>query len=99
MTISTPSGCKIARCRPEAIALSSRGAPRSVIALESEVIPGNVDQIALLHVVPAAQPDPAHAAAIDADTSHLSRGPDGGCSQNDLGSTGGNGLLYCFAAQ
>jgi hypothetical protein len=58
-----------------------------------------VDQIALLHVVPAAQPDPAHAAAIDADTSHLSRGPDGGCSQNDLGSTGGNGLLYCFAAQ
>ena len=31
--------------------------------------------------------------------SHLSRGPDGGCSQNDLRSTGGNGLLYCFAAQ
>jgi hypothetical protein len=31
--------------------------------------------------------------------SHLSRGPDGGCSQNDLRSTGGNGLFYCFAAQ
>jgi hypothetical protein len=31
--------------------------------------------------------------------SHLSRGPDGGCSQTDLRSTGGNGLLYCFAAQ
>ncbi|HXO67378.1 MAG TPA: lectin, partial [Bradyrhizobium sp.] len=27
-----------------------------------------------------------------------SRGPDGGCSQNDLKSTGGDGLLYCFAA-
>src|ERR1700754_4423025 len=25
------------------------------------------------------------------------RGPDGGCSQNDLKSTGGDGLLYCFA--
>lgn len=32
------------------------------------------------------------------NSSHLSRGPDGGCSQNDLRSTGGNGLLYCFAA-
>jgi hypothetical protein len=31
------------------------------------------------------------------NSSHLSRGPDGGCSQNDLRSTGGNGLLYCFA--
>ena len=30
--------------------------------------------------------------------SHPSRGPDGGCSQNDLRSTGGNGLFYCFAA-
>jgi hypothetical protein len=30
--------------------------------------------------------------------SHLSRGPDGGCSQSDLKSTGGNGLFYCFAA-
>jgi hypothetical protein len=31
------------------------------------------------------------------NTSHLSRGPDGGCSQADLRSTGGDGLLYCFA--
>jgi hypothetical protein len=30
--------------------------------------------------------------------SHPSRGPDGGCSQADLKSTGGDGLLYCFAA-
>ena len=30
--------------------------------------------------------------------SHPSRGPDGGCSHNDLKSTGGDGLLYCFAA-
>jgi hypothetical protein len=32
------------------------------------------------------------------NSSHLSRGPDGGCSQNDLKSTGGNGLFYCFAS-
>jgi len=32
------------------------------------------------------------------NSSHLSRGPDGGCSQNDLRSTGGDGLFYCFAA-
>ncbi len=32
------------------------------------------------------------------NTSHPSRGPDGGCSQNDLKSTGGDGLFYCFAA-
>jgi hypothetical protein len=31
------------------------------------------------------------------NTSHPSRGPDGGCSQNDLKNTGGAGLLYCFA--
>jgi len=31
-------------------------------------------------------------------SSHPSRGPDGGCSQADLKSTGGDGLLYCFAA-
>lgn len=30
--------------------------------------------------------------------SHPSRGPGGGCSQADLRSTGGDGLLYCFAA-
>jgi hypothetical protein len=33
------------------------------------------------------------------NSSHPSRGPDGGCSQNDLRSTGGAGLLYCFAAK
>jgi hypothetical protein len=31
------------------------------------------------------------------NSSHASRGPDGGCSQSDLRSTGGDGLLYCFA--
>ena len=33
------------------------------------------------------------------NSSHPSRGPDGGCSQNDLKSTGGDGLFYCFASQ
>jgi hypothetical protein len=33
------------------------------------------------------------------NTAHPSRGPDGGCSQADLRSTGGDGLFYCFAAQ
>lgn len=32
------------------------------------------------------------------NSSHPSRGPDGGCSQRDLVSTGGAGLLYCFAS-
>ena len=32
------------------------------------------------------------------NSSHPSRGPDGGCSQADLRSTGGDGLSYCFAA-
>jgi hypothetical protein len=32
------------------------------------------------------------------NSSHPSRGSDGGCSQADLKSTGGDGLLYCFAA-
>jgi hypothetical protein len=32
------------------------------------------------------------------NAAHPSRGPDGGCSQKDLVSTGGDGLLYCFAA-
>jgi len=31
------------------------------------------------------------------NSSHTSRGPEGGCSQADLRSTGGDGLLYCFA--
>jgi hypothetical protein len=33
------------------------------------------------------------------NSSHPSRGPEGGCSQNDLRSTGGNGLFYCFATK
>jgi hypothetical protein len=33
------------------------------------------------------------------NSSHPSRGADGGCSQNDLKSTGGNGLFYCFATK
>jgi hypothetical protein len=37
-------------------------------------------------------------AAKSWNSSHPSRGPDGGCSQNDLKSTGGAGLFYCFAA-
>lgn len=32
------------------------------------------------------------------NSSHGSRGPEGGCSQADLRSTGGDGLLYCFAS-
>jgi hypothetical protein len=32
------------------------------------------------------------------NSSHPSRGPGGGCAQDDLKSTGGMGLLYCFAA-
>jgi hypothetical protein len=31
------------------------------------------------------------------NSAHPSRGPEGGCSQADLRSTGGDGLLYCFA--
>jgi hypothetical protein len=37
-------------------------------------------------------------AAKSWNSSHPSRGAEGGCSQADLRSTGGNGLLYCFAA-
>lgn len=33
------------------------------------------------------------------NSAHPSRGADGGCSQNDLKSTGGNGFLYCFAVK
>jgi hypothetical protein len=32
------------------------------------------------------------------NAAHPSQGPDGGCSQADLVSTGGAGMLYCFAA-
>jgi hypothetical protein len=33
------------------------------------------------------------------NSSHPSRGPEGGCSQTDLRGTGGNGLFYCFATK
>jgi hypothetical protein len=33
------------------------------------------------------------------NSSHPSRGPGGGCAQADLRGTGGDGLIYCFAAQ
>ena len=36
-------------------------------------------------------------AAHSWNSSHPSRGAEGGCSQADLRSTGGDGLLYCFA--
>ncbi|PSC03280.1 lectin [Alsobacter soli] len=39
------------------------------------------------------------AAAKSWNSSHPSRGPGGGCAQDDLRSTGGAGLLYCFAAR
>jgi hypothetical protein len=39
------------------------------------------------------------AASRSWNSSHPTRGPDGGCSQSDLRSTGGDGLFYCFAAQ
>jgi hypothetical protein len=32
------------------------------------------------------------------NSSHPSRGPDGGCSQTDFRGTGGDGLFYCFAS-
>lgn len=32
------------------------------------------------------------------NSSHPSRGPGGGCGQDDLKTTGGAGMLYCFAA-
>jgi hypothetical protein len=38
------------------------------------------------------------AASKSWNSSHPSRGSDGGCSQADLRGTGGDGLLYCFAA-
>ena len=39
------------------------------------------------------------AASRSWNSSHPSRGPEGGCSQSDLRGTGGDGLFYCFAAQ
>jgi hypothetical protein len=39
------------------------------------------------------------AASRSWNSSHPSRGPDGGCSQSDLRGTGGDGLFYCFATR
>jgi hypothetical protein len=39
------------------------------------------------------------AASRSWNSSHPSRGAEGGCSQSDLRGTGGDGLFYCFAAQ
>jgi hypothetical protein len=39
------------------------------------------------------------AAAKSWNTAHPSRGAGGGCTQDDLKSTGGAGLLYCFAVK
>lgn len=38
-------------------------------------------------------------ASMSWNSSHPSRGSDGGCSQSDLKSTGGAGLFYCFAVK
>lgn len=38
------------------------------------------------------------AASKSWNSSHGSSGPNGGCAQADLRSTGGDGLLYCFAS-
>jgi len=40
---------------------------------------------------------PANPTAKSWNAAHPSRGADGGCSQADLKSTGGDALLYCFA--
>ena len=67
MTISTPCGCKVAKAEREAIAMELPGRPRPGQQPhdQSQIVPGDVDQVALLHVLPATQPDPAHAAAIE----------------------------------
>jgi hypothetical protein len=55
---------------------------------KGSVMMGHVDRLGLRD----------DAASHSWNSSHGSRGPDGGCSQKDLVSTGGAGLLYCFAA-
>ena len=48
--------------------------------------------------IPTSAGSPTNPTAKSWNTAHPSRGPDGGCTQKDLISTGGDGLLYCFAA-
>jgi hypothetical protein len=52
---------------------------------------GHLDRRGLNVDVPSSDPSRSW------NSAHPSRGPDGGCSQADLRSTGGDGLLYCFA--
>ena len=54
---------------------------------QGAVMLGHIDRMGLT------DDPPAHSW----NSSHPSRGKDGGCSQADLRSTGGDGLLYCFA--
>lgn len=54
---------------------------------QGTVMLGHIDRIGLT------DDPPAHSW----NSSHPSRGKDGGCSQADLRSTGGDGLFYCFA--
>jgi hypothetical protein len=56
---------------------------------EGAAIVGHIDRLGLR------EDDASHSW----NSSHLSRGPGGGCSQTDLRSTGGDGLFYCFAAK
>ena len=57
-------------------------------SLQGAAMLGHIDRIGLR------EDDASHSW----NSSHPSRGPDGGCSQADFKSTGGDGLLYCFAA-
>jgi hypothetical protein len=54
---------------------------------QGSVMLGHADRIGLTEDPPAKS----------WNSSHPSRGAEGGCSQADLKSTGGDGLLYCFA--
>jgi hypothetical protein len=56
-------------------------------ATQGSVMLGHADRIGLTEDPPAKS----------WNSSHPSRGAEGGCSQADLRSTGGDGLLYCFA--
>ena len=57
-------------------------------ATEGSVMVGHSDRTGLDESAPAKS----------WNSSHPSRGAGGGCTQADLRSTGGDGLLYCFAA-
>src|SRR4051812_19089716 len=67
MAISPPSGSRIAKNHANAGLWNSRGVPAPVSSrmTNPKLYPGDMDQVALLHVLAAAQPAPAHAAAIE----------------------------------